>query len=350
MSPHSSRHTAEAPERASPAVDRSSSAGQKNATARNTGAISDANEHFRHFELAGRAVLLATDGSPGASAGARVALELTRKYHAVVHVVSVVDTRKVPFPPALDVALAIDDADGELELHQQHVQNVRTALATATGQVIDWPVRIVLGTPASAIVHEAQRVGAALIIVGLRRHGRIDRALNNETALNVIRNAACPVLGVVAGTMALPGRVLAAMDFSETSLAAVRAARAVMSNGAFLVMAYAPPLAAFLADEGEKFIHDMGVRAAFARVTGELGDDGVTFDHVVLQHELPGTTAEMILEYADDTQSDLIAAGSARHSRVDRWMMGSVSTDLVRDGRHSVLIVPPRGAQRRQPA
>jgi len=39
---------------------------------------------------------------------------------------------------------------------------------------------------------EAQRLGVALVIVGMRRHGRVDRTFNNETALNVMRNAPAP--------------------------------------------------------------------------------------------------------------------------------------------------------------
>jgi nucleotide-binding universal stress UspA family protein len=52
--------------------------------------------------------------------------------------------------------------------------------------------------------------------------------------------------------------------------------------------------------------------------------------------------AQAILEYADEIGSDLITAGSVQHSRLDRWMVGSVSGELVRDGRRSVLVVPPR--------
>ena len=37
----------------------------------------------------------------------------------------------------------------------------------------------------------------------------------------------------------------------------------------------------------------------------------------------------------------LVAAGSVRYGRLDRWLLGSVSTALVRDGRLSVLSVPP---------
>jgi hypothetical protein len=61
----------------------------------------------------------------------------------------------------------------------------RCTLAVGTGHAIDWPIHVALGAP-------AQRLGVALVIVGMRRHGRVDRTLNNETALNVMRNAPAP--------------------------------------------------------------------------------------------------------------------------------------------------------------
>ena len=64
----------------------------------------------RPLDLTGRAVLLATDGSPCAVAAARVAHGLATQYHALVHVVSVVDTRSAPMPPPLDMAVAFGDA------------------------------------------------------------------------------------------------------------------------------------------------------------------------------------------------------------------------------------------------
>ena len=296
----------------------------------------------RTFELKGRIVLLAMDDSAAATAGARVALALARAHGAIVHVVNVVDTRSVPFPPALNVALAIEDPERDLTSHQAEVQQTREALAVATGQVIDWPIRVAIGAPASTIVEEAQRIDAALVIVGLHRYARFDRAMNNETALSVMRRATCPVLGVVPGMMELPTRILAATDFSAISLTAMRAAHAIAGDGAVLVLAYAAPITALLGDEGERVVHDLGVRAAFAEATRQLGDDGVTFDHVVLEHELSATTAETILKYAEASKSNLIAAGSARQGRIDRWMMGSVSTGLVRDGGVSVLVVRPQ--------
>ena len=293
------------------------------------------------FELQGRIVLLAMDESAAATAGARVALALAKAHGAVVQVVNVIDTRSVPFPPALNVALAIENPERDLISHQAEVQETREALAAATGQVIDWPIRVAIGAPASTIVEEAQRLDAALVIVGLHQYARFDRAMNNETAINVMRRSTCPVLGVVSGMMELPTRILAATDFSAISLTAMRAAHAIAGDGAVLVLAYAAPITALLGDEGERVVHDLGVRAAFAEATRELGDDGLTFDHVVLEHEISTTTAETILKYAAASKSDLIAAGSARQGRIQRWMMGSVSTELVRHGGCSVLVVPP---------
>ncbi len=86
----------------------------------------------------------------------------------------------------------------------------------------------------------------------------------------------------------------------------------------------------------------MGVQAGFARLARELADDGIAFDHVVLRTVQPQSPAQALLEYADEMGADLITAGSVQHSRLDRWMVGSVSGELVRDGRRSVLVVPPR--------
>ncbi len=295
-----------------------------------------------HFvNLQGRAVLLAMDGSEGALAAVHIALALANTCHAVVHVLSVVDTRSAPMPPPLDLALAMGDAIAGEGVHDKQVEELRRELTAATRHPIDWPIAVTLGKPSVAIVREARRVGAALIVVGLRHHNRVDRLVNDETALNVMRNADCPVLAVVPGMNELPKRVLSAMDFSSLSLVALRTARAIVGERSVFTLAYVAPEGRHLTDDGESAIHECGVEAGFAKLTRELGDEGMKVDHVVLHHELPRTPAEMILEHAEVSRPDLISVGSARHGRLERWMVGSVSTDLVRDGRYSMLVVPP---------
>jgi nucleotide-binding universal stress UspA family protein len=296
----------------------------------------------RPLDLTGRAVLLATDGSPCAVAAARVAHALATQHHAVVHVVSVVDTRPVPIPPPLNAALAFSDEVSGEEMHREQERSVRAELSGALGESVTWPVRVMLGAPSEAIVQEAHHIGAVLIVVGLRRHGRMDRAVHDETALKLMRTAACPVLGIVAELSDLPRRILAAVDFGEGSLVALRAGCAVAGPKPTFVIAYVYPMNGFLADQGEARIHDLGVKAGFARLARDVAEEGLTFDHVVLHHAPSQSVAQSVLEYADEAGCDLITAGSVHHSHLDRWMVGSVSTELVRDGRRSVLIVPPR--------
>lgn len=299
-------------------------------------------QHERPLDLTGRVVLLATDQSELSMAAAHVAHGLAERHHARIQVVSVVDTRSAPIPPPLDIALQIGDEVANPAVHEARNTELRDGISAALGAPVDWPVRTMLGTPAHAIAQEARRVHAALIVVGLRRHHRIDRATHDETALEIMRHAPCPVYGVVAGTTALPTRVLVAMDFSRTSRIAARTACAVVGEHATVVMAYVPRLETFLPDDGEREIHELGVEAGFERTARELAVPGISFDHVVLHHQRPRPTSEALLEEADASKADLIAAGSARHGRLDRWMLGSVSTELARDGRRSVLVVPPR--------
>jgi nucleotide-binding universal stress UspA family protein len=306
-----------------------------------TDEITSGSPHRRRpFDLSGRTVLLAMDGSAGAAAAANIALALATTFHAQIHVVSVIDTRGAPIPPPLDLALALGNELAGEGVHHAQMNQVRVAISTATSVKVDWPVRIVMGAPAGVIVHEAKRLGAALIVVGLRPHGRLARMTNDETVLNVMRNARCAVLGVVPGMVGLPTRALAALDFTDSSLLAARMASGLIDKGT-VVLGYVSGPTGRLPEDGESIVHELGVQEGFERAAKELARPGLSIDDVVLRHELPSTPAQMLLDYADGAKSELIAAGSSRPGRLDRWIMGSVSTDLVRAGRHSVLIVPP---------
>ena len=292
--------------------------------------------------LAGRPVLVAVDGSPASESAARVALALADGRGARVHLLSVVDTRPAPIPPPVDLALALADGAYGEALHAEQKRDLRLALSAVLQRSIDWPVEVTLGTPSHAIVHEARRIGAALIVLGLRRHRAVERALNDETTLHVMRTAPCPVLGATPALPGLPRRILVGVDFSRASLTAARAAKAVLADGGTMVLAYAPLPEIYVPDDGERVIHELGVAAAFAWFTGELdAGPGVKVEHLVLERDPGRSVADLLLARADGTGVDMIALGSVRHGRVERWMLGSVTTDVVRDGSHALLAVPP---------
>jgi nucleotide-binding universal stress UspA family protein len=293
------------------------------------------------FTLAGSTVLLATDGSAATAGAMRVAAALAETHGANVHVVSVVDTSSAPIPPPLDVALAMADDVVGPEIHEEQVKALQRSVAETTGKTCDWPVRVMLGVPASAILEEITRLDASLVVLGLRRHGVLERAVHDEAVLRVMRAARCPVLAVDANAMRAPRRIIAAMDFGTASLRAAQVACAVAPPGSTLVLAYVRPSLPFPPGDGEAVIHELGVHEAFLRAARELARPGLMIDVVALHHEAARTVSSVLLDFAEATEGDLICTGSMQHSRLDRWMLGSVSTDLVRDGRRSVLVVPP---------
>ena len=89
---------------------------------------------------------------------------------------------------------------------------------------------------------------------------------------------------------------------------------------------------------GEAVIRTLGVAAAFESLRRELHAPATLhIDEVVLR----GSPAKELLALSERADADLIAVGSYRHERVERLLLGSVTTEIVRDGRCSVLVLPP---------
>ena len=292
----------------------------------------------------GATVLLAVDASTLAESAAQIALDLAERRGARIHVLSVVDTRPAPIPPPVDLALALADGAYGEALHAEQKREIRAKLSAKLQRSLDWPVEVALGTPSHAIAAEARRLGADLVVLGLRRHRALERALNDETALNVMRTAPCPVLGVTPELTALPQRALVGVDFSRASLTAARIVRSLVADGGTLLLAYVPPpTTGYLPDDGERVIHELGVSAAFTWFAGELGADaGPRLERVVVERDPGRTVSEQLLTYADGAGVDMIALGSVRHGRIERWVLGSVTTEIARDGSYPLLAVPPR--------
>lgn len=293
------------------------------------------------LSLRGLPVLLAADGSPEAAAATHFALALQNDCDARINVLTVTETHRIPIAPPLDMALGLSDPATAAALRELLEEETQRTILNVLGQQVEWPVRIAPGVPAEAIAREAARLRAAQVVIGLRPPGRLERALHLETTPQVIHAAACPVLGVSREGMALPRRVLVAVDFGHASLEAARAARALMRRGGRLMLVYVAPATYYGPEEGATLIHDLGVDACFERLVREVGGDGVEVERVVLPHDGVASIASILLERAATTRADLVAAGSSRYGRVERMLLGSVSTDLIREGRHSTLIVPP---------
>ena len=289
----------------------------------------------------GRIVLVATDDTPASAPALRIAAALADG-GAAIHALHVVDTRSAPMPPPLDAAIAFTDAAYGEAFREQREKELRTAVSATLGRSIDWPTNVALGVPSYVIVREARRLNADLIVLGLRRHNAVQRAAGDETTLHVMRAAPCPVIGATELLAGLPRRVLVAVDFSRASLEAARAADHLVGKNGTLVLAYVAPAEVDVPDNGERVIHELGVDAAFKWFRSELGRAAdAPIEQVKLRRWTTARVAEVLLSYAEGAKADMIALGSMRHGRVERWILGSVTTDIARDGSRPMLVVPP---------
>src|SRR6185437_10461031 len=285
----------------------------------------------RGLNLRDRAVLLASDGSPAARAAAGIAAALERESGAVPEILQVFDLRSYPVVPFLTEALgAADQLLGETAHDEQRLKVV-AQLVDAVPEASRWPVHIGAGTPAVQIVTLAEKLNAAMTLVGLRQHGRLDRIAGDETTLLVQRRSSCSVLAVRADSTGLPRRIVVGIDFSRASVAAARAALDVATMDARVTLVHAQAPDGYTPDDEQAVVHDLGVASALQEVrafllTGLPAASRVTIDTFIER----GAPAELLLNTSTRLHADLITVASRRHGRVAQLMLGSVADELTR--------------------
>jgi nucleotide-binding universal stress UspA family protein len=286
--------------------------------------------------LRGRTVLLAVNGDEPSTAAARVAFSLSRGAGAKIVALCAYDPERAfaaPLPPT-DPASTPEDVLSE---------SVREELGHVSREAKDWDVLVVAGPPAEVIGGAARELGAALVIMGLRARTAMQRALRSESVIRVMRQTTMPILATTSTLTGLPRRIMVAVDFGRAGVRAARAALSLLGDGLggtldlVFVDRESFPVSETL--EGAEVIHRQGVAAAFERLRAEIAAPASV---AVTTTVLEGAPSEALRQFAEQIGPDVIAVGARKHGVVDRMLLGSVTADLVHDGRWSLLIVPPR--------
>jgi nucleotide-binding universal stress UspA family protein len=289
-------------------------------------------------------IVVAVSGEPDGAAPVRVAAALERRFGSRVSAVQVRDISNLPLPVPLPTAFTVArELIGDAP-YRKDVEARREQFAEWLGAPNEWPVHVAVGSAAYEVLRYAEHEGAALIVMGLRRHGVVDRVLHDETTLTVARRARGVVLGVVPALQTLPRRALVGVDFGPASIRAARAALDVLAtpgpgDPVLLRLVYVDRSGVEGVHEdtaGEALIKRLGIDAAFERLVEELQAPPGVHVECAVRHGVP---AAELLSCADECRADLIAMGSLRHERLERWILGSVTTEVVRDGRCSVLVI-----------
>ncbi len=288
-------------------------------------------------------IVVATDGTGSADAALRVAAQMAAHGAMDVHAIAVLE----PLPlVAADYGLLLPPADAEEARRDALSKRVRDQVRAVAGDSALWKVQILDGDPPSVIARVARELKARMIIVGIGHHEILDRLFGGETALHTLRMSRVPVWAVSLQTAALPRKAVIATDFSAAS---VRAARAAIDTFDTLSMIYLVHVAPRLELQPEAFAAWMsaygeGVEPAFARVKAELQlPPNVTVETLTLQ----GKPSREMLEFARSSHADVIVTGSRGAGFIDRLLVGSTATGLIRGSSCSVFGVPaPLGGER----
>lgn len=287
-------------------------------------------------------IVVATDGRDGAMGALHVALALSKRGSGPVLVLAVQESMT-------EIGVISSAEMSNLRLLEQASsarmqQAVRTQLQELGPETLRWKLMVQVGSPAVVIANAARDHGCSLLLLGIGRHALADRWLGETTVLRVIQLADVPVLAVAPDTRSLPNVVLVAEDFSDFSQMAGEVAANLLGPGGVIHVAHVletlrstgVPLTTYNLMDQYRAEVDRRLVARGQALTG-LGLS-------VQTHSVQGHAAVELLRLANETGAELIAAGRQGRGFVERWLVGSVSSALVRRAECSVLVVPDRAA------
>ncbi|OIQ87526.1 universal stress proteinc [mine drainage metagenome] len=196
-------------------------------------------------------------------------------------------------------------------------------------------------TPGVALTEASER--AALVVVGCRPLGAVERAFAGSLAYQVVAGSHCPVLVVPRATGTRGSGVVVGVDASEDSIAAVaQAAEEADRLGQELTVVHAwkePMADAVLGhalDSYDEVIEERE-RVVLAESLAGLGERYP--DLVVNRHLVHRQPAETLLDLARTAR--LLVVGSRGRHGVARMLLGSVSHTVVVHAPCPVLVVRP---------
>ncbi|MEX2177496.1 MAG: universal stress protein [Gemmatimonadaceae bacterium] len=279
-------------------------------------------------------VLVATDGSTVASGAVTFAKLMAERGDWAPEVVTVLE----PVPVSVaELALGAQ----AVTIHNGYADAVLGRIRTQLRRrgASEWPVTVEFGSPATAIARLTRERDVRLVVVGLGKHGKLARLMGAETAARVARLSDVPVLAVGGDTSDLLHTAVVALDFGESSARAASEAAALLEPTGRVHLVHVR-----WALNGRP-VHDAATERKYAVDTehklARLAED-LSHPGLVVTWELRlGGVVEEVLAAAKDVGANLIAAGSHSHGVLDRLLIGSTPSNLLRAAPCSVLVVPP---------
>ena len=288
-----------------------------------------------------RRPIIVAVGEGGGVSALRMARAIAARDASDIVVISVVE----PPPSHAFEPLRALQAPGTIE--QQLMERRKSVNARLHG--LGWSaeaqgesaVEMRYGDTASETADLARELRAGFIVMGIGPHAIGRRLLATGTAWATSRRAPCPVLAVSERAHDRPRIAVVGTDFSPESIHAVLKALPLLADDAVvhLVHAWTRIEDASPANEvaalSEAYVASLSDRFDLLKSALASGQS-VAFDCIVRE----GRPAEVVLAIAREKCADLIIAGTHGYGMLERWLLGSTSTALLRGAECSVLLAP----------
>jgi nucleotide-binding universal stress UspA family protein len=284
-------------------------------------------------------IVIATDGSAGARAATATASGFPWPAPTVVHAIIARRTRWAAGRPRY-----------VLEAFDRHLEQV----AAATRRVLErrWPaadVAIRDASPVDAILSEARRHRAPVIVVGSRGHGFVGRLVLGSVSRSIVRRAVCPVL--VVRRRREPRSVVVGFDGSAHAREAVRLLARLEPTGgarALVVQVVEPTVvrtSALLPGQARSWIQREATRLnaeqtrAAKRQVQAIAPTLERAGWRVRTLVVSDTPGRGLLGAVRAASADLLVIGARGVGGVERLLLGSVAEEALNRLPVNVLLV-----------
>ncbi|WP_424002518.1 universal stress protein [Haloarcula salina] len=288
-------------------------------------------------------IAIAVDGSEEAERAAKRGFDLARRFDASVEVVHVVEHR----------SLRLTKSSTERERLRERGESILAETAALAG---DCPVSTTLleGKPGVQISEHVQETDASLLVLGRQGATGLGKRLLGGVTEHVVQHGGVPVLVVPADAEPTGeySRVLVPTDGSENAEAATPHGGAIASQyGAALHVLSVVDLqaagGAFNAGGLEDEFVDRLEREGREAVDAVAEDVAASAPDVSVETAVNQTAsldgiAVGIREYVYTNDVDIVVMGSHGRSNLKRQLLGSVTSQLLRDIDVPVLVVNSR--------
>ena len=266
-------------------------------------------------------ILFATDGSEYSMGARKVAIDLTKRCHGELHIMSIM--------------LTTHDLEGMgtqnmREEREKAVQaRLDKAAEAALAEGVSCTMHLVYGQdPQHEIVNTAAEIEADLIVLGRRGTRGLARSMVGHATAYVAGHAHCNVLVVPRAAEVWHNRILLATDGSEQSDVAVQTALSVAKQCNLPVSV----VSATTRSHSEERKAD--ARAAVDKAIANLSAAGVDCTGLVAE----GRPDEVVIEARFTQDADLIVVGSRGRTGLLALILGSISERIIGQAQCPVLI------------